>query len=153
MDKKILIVIIALLLIIIGVVGFFVLNAEGNFGSSSIKIPKGFNVTKEYKHGIAFENNNTTKYLVKEFTNSSIDKLYDDCFSKYDENDTVINETVTIADTPVKTMTLKNNKNKTVHKYYFYKKNNIVYELFTSGPSNDTTVTEIISSTGNLKLF
>ena len=82
-----------------------------------------------------------------------IDKLYDDCFSKYDENDTVINETVTIADTPVKTMTLKNNKNKTVHKYYFYKKNNIVYELFTSGPSNDTTVTEIISSTGNLKLF
>lgn len=154
MNKKIIIGIIIILAIVIGGFAVYTYAYSGNFGSSSIEIPEGFHIDKKYGHGLAITNkNNTTKYLIKEYYNYTIDKIEGECFSKYKENDTVVNGTYTVKDVPVRTTTLKNSKNHTVHKYYFYEKNNKVYQLFTTGAKNSTAVEQIISSTGNNTLF
>lgn len=144
MDKKIIICIIAAILIICGI-GYYVLSSNNNVGSSHVDIPEGFVVVKEYKDGFSMSDNKTN-FTIKE-DKSSLDKAVNNVFSKYKENDTVINDTMTVGDVSVKTMTLKNDENKTVHKYYIYSKNDKTFKLFEKGSENPTAVNDIISST------
>ena len=146
MENKIIVLIILLIIVLAGVFAYFNLS-QGSFANSKVAIPDGFEVTRQNGTEIVMTNG-ITNYSVKELNeNKKIPEYLDDCYSKYDENDTVINKTQNIADKKVKVMVLKDDNNKTIHAYYFFESNDKIYRLFTKGKYNKTAIESIINST------
>ncbi|RAP47422.1 MAG: hypothetical protein BZ135_02265 [Methanosphaera sp. rholeuAM6] len=146
MDKKIILVIIALLVVVVG--GFLAyssLSGEISFGTSKVTAPAGFEVTNHNETEVTFSNDKT-KLSIKEFDNGTVNKHVKDQYKRYQDTDIVLNKTFTIAQVPGKAIILKDENNDTIHTYYFFEKNNKTYRLFSKGTYNKTALEEVISS-------
>ena len=97
---------------------------------------------------------NKTNYSIKTMPkNATMESCLDKCFSKYNDTSRVINGSSDIAGIPVKTMIYKDKNNKTIHEYYFYQKNDTIYQLFSKGKYNKKAVESLINSTRKQTFF
>ncbi|MBE6486021.1 MAG: hypothetical protein E7Z85_04170 [Methanosphaera stadtmanae] len=143
--KYILGMILIVILILAGIFAYFSLN--GTFSSPTITTPENYTVTNQGNNKISITNGETN-YTVQEMVGEkSIDSCFNDCFNKHNDSSRVVNDTMKIDDIPVKTLTYKNNNNKTVHTYYFYQKGEKIYQLFAKGKYDKDTVELLINST------
>ena len=146
MDKKIILVIIAILVVVVG--GFLAyssLSGENSFGTSKVSTPAGFEVTNHNDSEITFSNNKT-KLSIKEFDNGTVNKHMKEQCKRYQDTDIVTNKSFKLAQVPGKSVILKDENNNTIHTYYFFEKNNKTYRLFSKGDYNKTALEEIIGS-------
>lgn len=146
MERKYIIgIIILVILILAGIFAYYSLN--GTFSSPTITLPEGYAVTNEGNNKISITNNETNYTLEEMVGETSIKSCLDECIAKYDDKTRVVDDSKIISDIPVESITYKNNHNKTVHTYYFYEKNDKLYQLFSKGKYDKDAVELIISST------
>ena len=132
MERKYFLGIIILVILVLGGI-FTYYSLNGTFSSPTITIPDDFTVTDQGNNKITITNNKTN-YTVQEMVGeNSIESCINQCIAKYNDTNKVVNDSTKISDIPVEIITYKNNQNKTVHSYYFYEKNDKIYQLFSKG--------------------
>ncbi|AWX32305.1 hypothetical protein [Methanosphaera sp. BMS] len=119
MNKKILAIIAAIVIIALLIFGYTTYNnlEKTKFASSSVTVPNGYKVANTTDNSIILKNNKTK--IVIEETKDSANGLTEKYKAQH-ENQTVEIKDIKINNTPVKAVYLKNSENKTVKKICYY---------------------------------
>ena len=150
MDKKLIGVLVIVIVVLLGIGAYTYMNMnKASFGKSTVTIPDGFskkatNDTNNSVNTTVLTDGKTT-YYINENYNKSIDDIFNDYKNKY-SNDTVVEKQLTVGNTSIQSITLKQN-NKTVHTNYYYQKDGIIYHIYSTGKNNKTAFSKIVSST------
>ena len=152
MDKKNIGIIIVILLIIIGAVGYISYTNPKIIGDSSktvkvgaskVSIPAGYDVQKNASNGVLFSNSKTDIGIYEVPKGDSFDKKVKE-LEKEHENSTISNETSNKDGITLQIVQVKNEKNK--FKETYFEKNGVKYHIYEKGAEDQSAFDTLFNS-------